>query len=120
VTRRRAAGAGAADEAEQGINDLEGHLLWAAEIAGAHGAGEQFASQFDWATTDERDDLARVYAEQRLRDSHQLIERTADRARCLRAQYEHRWQQVQSRLVLIVLLTLVAIIFVATLLCALN
>ncbi len=120
MTPRRDATAQSGQEVERGIRDLEGHLLWAAEIAGARGAGQDFASRFAWATTAEREDLADAYAEQRLEDSRQMIERVAERARVLQSQYEHRWQHVKSRLVLGALLALAAVVFASTLLLALR
>ena len=120
MTPRRHATAAAPQQVERGIRDLEGHLLWASEIAGSRRAAQHFASRFAWATTDEREDLARVYADQRLEDSHQMIDRIAERANTLQAQYEVRWQQATSRLVLGALLALTGLVFTATLLLALR
>jgi hypothetical protein len=120
VTLRRHTPTETPGHVERGIRDLEAHLLWAAEVAGSRSTAQRFASRFAWATTDEREDLARVYAHQRLEDSHQMIERVADRATTLQAQYDARWRQATSRLVLGMLLTLAAVVFIATLLTALR
>jgi hypothetical protein len=120
IGRRGQATAQAAHEAEAGIRDLEGHLLWAAQIADARVAAQEFAARCAWATTDERADLARLYADRRLDDSREMTDRIAERARGLQAQYEHRWREVKSRLVLGVLLTVAAVIFTSALLFALR
>lgn len=120
MTARRQVAASAVRQVERGIRDLEGHLLWAAEVAGSLQAGQNFASRFGWATTDEREDLASGYTDQRLEDSRQMIDRLAQRSSALQTQYENRWQEVKTRLVLGVLLVVAVIVFASTLLLALN
>jgi hypothetical protein len=107
-------------EAERGIRDLEENLLWAAEMADAPEAAQEFASRFGWTTAAQRKELARAYAAQRLEHSRLMIDRVAERAHLMQTQYERRWQQAKSRLVLGLLLALAAVIFAAELLYALT
>lgn len=112
---RRCADSLATLEAERGVRDLEDDLLWAAEIAHAPGAGQEFAARFGWASPAQRKELARTYAEHRLEHSRQMINRVADRAHALQAQHERRWQRARSRVLLALLLGLAAAIFAAEL-----
>jgi hypothetical protein len=101
-----------AAEAERGIHALEGHLLWEAEIAEARRAAERFAERFAWATTAQRQDVARAYTDERLEISRWTIDRLAGRSLTMRAEYEQRYQQLKARVCLLAGLAVVLLVIV--------
>jgi hypothetical protein len=78
---------------------LEGYLYWQAETARAQQDAERFADRLPWLTTSQREDVIRLYRQQRLESSRAFIDRVADRARELQREYAARYQHLKIRVV---------------------
>jgi hypothetical protein len=94
-------------EAAKAVNDVEGYLLWQAEVTAAAAQAEAFADRLPWLTTVQREDVVRVYTDDRLELSRAVLQRVADRALTLRQEYTERYRVLRMR-VLGVFLTAVA------------
>lgn len=86
-------------ESTQGLDQLEGYLLWAAEVEDARRQADLFAEQLPWLTTAQREDVKRVYTADRIKASHATLTRICERAAELRGAYEHRYRQLRARCV---------------------
>lgn len=84
--------------ARQGVHHLEGYLFWRAETEGARRAGTEFAAQFDWMTTGQREAVSRAYAAAFLDVSRDAVCRIADRTREIRDEYAERERALKVRL----------------------
>nr|WP_202446789.1 hypothetical protein [Streptomyces sp. SID5468] len=85
-------------ECAKGINDVEGYLLWQAEAASAAAGAEVFADRLPWLTSAQREEVVRVYTDDRLELSRAVLERIADRARSLQREYGERYRLLRIRL----------------------
>ncbi|MEV6207978.1 hypothetical protein [Kitasatospora sp. NPDC051914] len=86
-------------DAAGSLQQLEGYLLWQAELATAQRDAAAFADQFPWLTTGEREEVEEAYARERLQVSRLAVTRIAQRCRELRSEYEERYRHLKSRLV---------------------
>ncbi|MDR6978454.1 hypothetical protein J2X68_005180 [Streptomyces sp. 3330] len=76
---------------------VEGYLLWQARIAEAEQRAQEFVRPMEWLTTSQRAEIERHYAADSLRRARRDLERVAARSLSLRAEYEHRYQQLRRR-----------------------
>ncbi|WKX69069.1 hypothetical protein [Streptomyces sp. XD-27] len=86
------------------IKDIEGFLLWEAEKHTAHARARAFCSRMPWLTDSQRQEVERLYAQDHLGVSRGFLERVVERSGELRAEYEHRYRTLRSRLLAAALL----------------
>ncbi|MBT2530070.1 hypothetical protein J7E91_33115 [Streptomyces sp. ISL-99] len=86
-------------ESDRGLAQLEGYLLWSAEVADARRHADRFTEQLPWLTTAQREDVERVYTAERLAASRAMLVRVSARATTLRAEYTERYRQLRARCV---------------------
>ncbi|WP_406728978.1 hypothetical protein WJ438_36505 [Streptomyces sp. GD-15H] len=86
-------------DSARGLNQLEGYLLWAAELEDARQRAGRFTEQLPWLTTAQREDVEHLYTADRIASSRASLVRICDRAAELRGEYEHRYQQLRMRCV---------------------
>lgn len=98
----------------RGIAQLEGYLLWNAEVAEAHRQARSFADRLPWLTVAQREEVERAYAADRMALSRSVLTRIADRAAELRREYGERYRQLKVRCVLTLTLTGTAVLSFAT------
>ncbi|MEV5344085.1 cytochrome C oxidase subunit I [Streptomyces achromogenes] len=84
-------------------NEVEGYLLWQARIAEAEQRAREFTGPLDWLTTAQREEVERQYTADSLRRARADLERVAARCVSLRAEYEHRYQELRRRCLAVVL-----------------
>ncbi|GGQ18604.1 hypothetical protein [Streptomyces roseolilacinus] len=101
-------------ETAEGINRIEGYLLARAELLKAREEGEAFARRMPWLTTAQHEEVARLYAEERVEVSKRALRAVADRCVELRAEYTARYTRLRRRL----LCASVASLVTAAALCA--
>ncbi|URM89042.1 hypothetical protein LUW75_02300 [Streptomyces sp. MRC013] len=101
-------------ETAAGINRVEGYLLAQAELLRAREEGEAFARRMPWLTTAQHEEVARLYAEDRIELSKKVLRAIADRCVELRGEYTARYVQLRQRL----LCLSVASLLIAAALCA--
>lgn len=82
-----------------GLNRLEGHLLWAAEVEEARRRADRFTAELPWLTTAQREEVARVYRADRIATSRDTLERICGRVAELRAEFEARYRRLRARCV---------------------
>jgi hypothetical protein len=87
------------EDSVRGLVQLEGYLLWSAEIEEIHRQAAQFTEQLPWLTTAQREDVQRVYTADRIAVSRAMLVRITERAHELRGEYAHRYQQLRTRCV---------------------
>ncbi|MEV6790404.1 hypothetical protein AB0M87_00060 [Streptomyces sp. NPDC051320] len=83
----------------RGLVQIEGYLLWNAEVDEARRQAVCFAEQLPWLTAAQREDVERVYTDDRVAVSRAVLVRIADRAVSLRAEYTARYRQLKRRCV---------------------
>jgi hypothetical protein len=86
-----------APDSAAGLRMLEGYLYWQAETARAQQDAEQFADRLPWLTTSQRDDVIRLYRQERLETSRAFLDRIAQRVRGLQSEYADRYQYLKIR-----------------------
>lgn len=86
-------------DSTRGLVQLEGYLLWNAEVADARHRARELCEQLPWLTTAQREDVERVYAADRLAASRATLTRIAERSVSLRAEYTARYEQLRRRCV---------------------
>ncbi|MGW0563889.1 hypothetical protein ACWDZ4_25580 [Streptomyces sp. NPDC003016] len=86
-------------DSDRGLAQLEGYLLWSAEVAEARRQAGLFTEQLPWLTTAQREDVERVYTAERLAASRAMLVRIADRATALRGEYTERYCRLRTRCV---------------------
>lgn len=79
-------------------NEVEGYLLLRAERDQAQQEAATLCSCLPWLTSAQAEDVTRHYVEQRLGLTRQALQRTADRAHRLRAEYEARYAELRRAL----------------------
>ncbi|WP_042378191.1 hypothetical protein [Streptacidiphilus melanogenes] len=82
-----------------GLRMLEGYLYWQAETARAQQDAELFADRLPWLTSGQREDVIRLYREERLATSRAFLDRIAHRVRELQQEYTARYRQLKIRVV---------------------
>ncbi|KUH40591.1 MULTISPECIES: hypothetical protein [Streptomyces] len=88
----------AGHEVAAGINRVEGYLLAQAELREAREGGEAFARRMPWLTTAQHEEVARLYAEERVGLSQEALRTVADHCVALRAEYTARYTRLRHRL----------------------
>ncbi|MEI7030471.1 hypothetical protein [Streptomyces pratensis] len=86
-------------ESARGLTQLEGFLLWNAEVQGARRRARRLTEQLPWLTTAQRDDLERVYVADRVAASRESLVRIRHRADELREEYTRRYARLRARCV---------------------
>ncbi|WP_225850914.1 hypothetical protein [Streptomyces sp. HPF1205] len=77
--------------------EVEGYLMWHAEVVRAQRQARAFTEQLPWLTTAQREEIERVYLADRTAASRVMLERIRDRAVELRHEYSARYLRVKLR-----------------------
>lgn len=85
------------EDSARGLAQIEGYLLWNAELEQARLQAGLFAEQLPWLTTAQREDVERVYAADRVAVSRAALLRIAERAVELRGEYTERYRRLRAR-----------------------
>jgi hypothetical protein len=85
-------------EIASGLARLEGHLMCQAEIGNARAEAEAFADRMPWLTTAQREEVVRLYTDQRLAVARTVLQRVTDRCHELQSDYTARYEQLRRRL----------------------
>ncbi|SEC60928.1 hypothetical protein SAMN05216489_01163 [Streptomyces sp. 3213] len=80
------------------LNDIEGHLLIAAARTEGRAAAARFTARLDWLTDGQRAEMERHFEAEYLEISRASWERTAERGRQLRIEYEETYRRLRQRL----------------------
>ncbi|MGC5345551.1 hypothetical protein [Streptomyces sp. DT171] len=88
------------DDPVRGLAQLEGHLLWNAELTDARVRADRFTEALPWLTTAQREDVERVYVADRVAASRATLIRIRARAVELRGEYEERYRRLRARCVM--------------------
>lgn len=80
------------------LNEIEGHLLIAATHTEGRAAAARFTARLDWLTDGQRADVERHFEAEYLELSRASWERTAERGRQLRGEYEETYRGLRQRL----------------------
>lgn len=86
-------------DSARGLAQMEGYLLWNAEIEEARRLARRFTDELPWLTTAQREDVERVYAADRAEASRVMLVRIAARATELRGEYSRRYRRLRARCV---------------------
>ncbi|MER5898442.1 hypothetical protein [Streptomyces sp. NPDC001876] len=86
-------------DSARGLAQMEGYLLWNAEVEEARRGASRFTEQLPWLTTAQLEDVERVYVADRVALSRQSLLRIADRAGELRGEYTARYERLRARCV---------------------
>ncbi|WP_326701471.1 hypothetical protein OG909_31640 [Streptomyces sp. NBC_01754] len=96
-------------ENARGLAQVEGYLLWNAEVEEARRRAGRFTEQLPWLTTAQREDVERVYVRDRVELCRESLTRIADRAVELRGEYTERYERLRARWVAASVLTVGAV-----------
>ncbi|MCX5059949.1 hypothetical protein OOK12_23540 [Streptomyces sp. NBC_00452] len=80
------------------LNEIEGHLLLSAAREEGRRAAARFGARLDWLTDAQREDVERRFEEAYLALARTSWQRTAERARQLRGEYEESYRGLRRRL----------------------
>ncbi|MBK6013889.1 hypothetical protein JHN45_22420 [Streptomyces sp. MBT53] len=80
------------------LNEIEGHLLIAATRTEGRAAAARFTARLDWLTDGQRADVERHFEAEYLELSRASWERTAERGRQLRDEYEEMYRGLRQRI----------------------
>ncbi|MEU6017668.1 hypothetical protein ABZ826_27575 [Streptomyces sp. NPDC047515] len=83
----------------RGLAQLEGYLLWNAEVEEARRQADRFADELPWLTTAQREEVERVYIADRVTTSRAMLWRISVRAVQLRGEYDARYRELRARCV---------------------
>ncbi|WP_413754202.1 hypothetical protein NRF20_40840 [Streptomyces sp. R-74717] len=86
-------------DSARGLAQLEGYLLWNAEVEEARRQAGRFTDELPWLTMAQREDVERVYTADRLATSRAMLCRVSARATGLRGEYEARYRKLKARCV---------------------
>ncbi|MEU9361951.1 hypothetical protein AB0D35_28145 [Streptomyces sp. NPDC048301] len=86
-------------ESARGLAQVEGYLLWNAEVDKARRQARSFTDELPWLTTAQRDDVERVYTADRIEAGRETLTRIAGRALELRGEYAARYDRLRTRCV---------------------
>ncbi|MFJ6080197.1 hypothetical protein ACIQI8_02255 [Streptomyces sp. NPDC092369] len=100
------------------LNEIEGHLLLAAEREQGHAAAMRFTASLVWLTEHQRTEVERRFEAEYLALARASWQRTAERAREVRGEYEEAYRDLRRRLLACWLLTCAAVTAVLLLVCA--
>ncbi|MET7490665.1 hypothetical protein [Streptomyces sp. NPDC005538] len=81
------------------LNEIEGHLLIAAARTESRMAAVRLAARLDWLTDSQRDEVERQFEVEYLALTRLSWQRTAERGRQLRDEYEERYRRLRQRVV---------------------
>ncbi|MEU8677677.1 hypothetical protein [Streptomyces sp. NPDC048560] len=84
-------------DSARGLAQLEGYLLWNAEVEDARRRAARFTNQLPWLTRGQREDVERVYTADRVASSGETLGRISDRAAELRVEYSERYRLLRRR-----------------------
>ncbi|MFJ8888295.1 hypothetical protein ACIRJR_33515 [Streptomyces sp. NPDC102402] len=93
------------EESARGVAQVEGYLLWNAEVEQARRRARRFTDALPWLTTAQRDDVERVYVADRVELCRETLTRIAGRAVELRGEYTARYERLRIRCVAMSVLT---------------
>ncbi|MGR3867884.1 hypothetical protein ACUXZZ_04755 [Streptomyces graminifolii] len=79
------------------LNDIEGHLLITAAHAEGRTAAARFTARLDWLTEGQRAEVEREFEAEYLALTRVSWQRTAERGRQLRDEYEETYRQLRQR-----------------------
>ncbi|MFE2884298.1 hypothetical protein [Streptomyces sp. NPDC059272] len=79
------------------LNDIEGHLLIAAAHAEGRTAAARFTARLDWLTEGQRAEVEREFEAEYLALTRVSWQRTVQRGRQLRDEYEETYRQLRQR-----------------------
>ncbi|MFF2324576.1 MULTISPECIES: hypothetical protein [unclassified Streptomyces] len=86
-------------DSARGLAQLEGYLMWNAEVEAARRQARRFTDALPWLTTAQREDVTRVYIADRVAVSRSTLCRISARAAELRGEYEARYRRLRTRCV---------------------
>ncbi|MFJ8861628.1 hypothetical protein ACIRD8_24735 [Streptomyces sp. NPDC102451] len=92
-------------ESARGLAQVEGYLLWNAEVEEARRQARRFTDALPWLTTAQREDVERVYEADRMEVCRETLTRIAGRAVELRGEYTARYDRLRARCVAWTVLT---------------
>ncbi|QNE73339.1 hypothetical protein F0344_00705 [Streptomyces finlayi] len=84
-------------DSARGLAQLEGYLLWNAEVEDARRRAGRFAEQLPWLTGAQREDVERVYMADRMATCGETLGRISERAAELRGEYSERYRLLRNR-----------------------
>lgn len=87
------------DDSARGLVQLEGYLLWSAEMEQVRRHAARFTGQLPWLTTAQCEDVERAYIADRVEVSRAVLVRITERAGELRDEYSARYDQLRTRCV---------------------
>ncbi|MEV2245595.1 hypothetical protein [Streptomyces sp. NPDC049970] len=96
-------------ESARGLAQVEGYLLWNAEVEEAGRQARSFTEALPWLTTAQREDVERVYVTYRMAVCRQTLTKIADRAVELRGEYTARYDRLRVRCVALSVFTVGAV-----------
>ncbi|KAF4406625.1 MULTISPECIES: hypothetical protein [Streptomyces] len=86
-------------EVTAGLRQLEGYLRCRTDIAEAEREAAAFADRMPWLTDGGREELVRLYTEDRLELTRRGLEQIVARSAELRQEYAARYAELRGRLV---------------------
>lgn len=86
-------------EVSAGIAKIEGYLLAQSRVREAEQEAEAFAGRLPWLTGAQREEIVRIYTQDRIALSRRVLEALVARAQELRSEYEARYADLRRRLV---------------------
>ncbi|MEU1488404.1 hypothetical protein [Streptomyces sp. NPDC005752] len=92
-------------ESARGLAQVEGYLLWNAEVDEARRRARSFTDALPWLTSAQREDVERVYVADRVEACRDTLTRIAGRAMELRGEYSARYDRLRARCVALSVLT---------------
>ncbi|MFE2296432.1 hypothetical protein [Streptomyces sp. NPDC059452] len=101
-------------DSARGLAQLEGYLLWSAEVERARRQARRFTGELPWLTTAQREDVERVYLADRVAVSRDSLTRVRDRAAELRAEYTERYERLRARCVALSVASVGAVAVIGT------
>ncbi|MET9494130.1 hypothetical protein [Streptomyces sp. NPDC006552] len=82
---------------ESGLLQMEGYLLWTSKTAETRAQAEDFTGRLPWLTTAQREEVERVFTEERLAFHKAALVQLAARAHELRGEYDERYARLKAR-----------------------
>lgn len=101
-------------DSARGLAQLEGYLLWNAEVERARRQARRFTGELPWLTTAQREDVERVYLADRVAVSRESLAGVRDRAAELRGEYTERYERLRARCVALSVVTVGAVTGIGT------
>ncbi|GAA3020344.1 hypothetical protein [Streptomyces fulvorobeus] len=93
-------------DSARGLAQLEGYLLWNAEVEDARRRAGRFTDELPWLTRAQREEVERVYTADRVAACRESLVRVSERAAELRGEYAARYRSLRIRCVAAVVLSL--------------